>query len=214
MKLWAIVPVKSIKLGKSRLVDVLPNDARMELSRSLVKRTLETLSDVSQIDRILVVSKDDEVLRLANEYGAMAVWEEERNPDLNRALQQATSVATCYSVEAVLVLPTDLPLISSNELKKFISCIGCPPEMIIAPDRRAEGTNALLLNPYHAFRYEFGQHSFFSHVVQAQRKGLRVSIYTSPAFQFDLDLPEDLTLLQSSGVSLPFMRLCYYKDAK
>ncbi|MEJ5202222.1 MAG: 2-phospho-L-lactate guanylyltransferase, partial [Anaerolineales bacterium] len=209
MKLWAIVPIKSIKQGKSRLSDALSDSERMELNYELVRKTLGTLNEVSQIERILVVSKDHEVLSLADEYGTMTVWEKGKKPNLNHALQQATSIAASYGAQAVLVLPTDLPLISSDEIRKLITYTGCPPEMIIAPDRKNEGTNALILNPHDIMKYEFGQNSFYSHISQAQRKGVRVSIYTSPALQLDLDLPEDLNLLQSSGLPLPFMRLCY-----
>lgn len=209
MKLWAIVPIKSIKQGKSRLSNTFSDSERIELNYGLVRKTLETLNEVSQIERILVVSKDCDVLSLVDKYGAMTVWEKGKEPNLNHALQQATSFAASYGAQAVLILPTDLPLISSAEIRKLITHTGCPPEMIIAPDRKNEGTNALILNPHGTIKYEFGPNSFYSHLSQAQRKGVRISIYTSPAFQLDLDLPEDLTLLQSSGVSLPFMHLCY-----
>lgn len=208
MKLWAIVPVKPMGQAKSRLAGVLSDDARRALSYELIKRTLEAVSDVPEIERVLIISKDHDVLRLANTYGAMMVWEKGQLPDLNRALRQATSVAADGGAEAIMVLPTDLPLITCNEIRNFIASIRRPPEIIIAPDRRREGTNALLLNPYDILEYQYGEKSFQAHVLQAQEKEVGVSVYVSPVFQFDLDLPEDLRLLQSSEISLSLLSVC------
>ncbi len=209
MKVWAIVPIKSLRQGKSRLREVLSDDDRMELNRKLINRTLEMLTNTSLIERILVISKDSDILRMAVKYGAMTIWEEGATPDLNCALHQATLVATSYCAKAIMVLPTDLLLISSQEIDKLLSHIESPPEIIIAPDCKYEGTNALILNPPGILDYEFGKNSYHSHIAQAKKKGIRASIYISQAFQLDLDLPEDLALLQSSGISLPGRILCY-----
>lgn len=210
MKLWAIVPVKSMKQAKSRLAGVLSDEARVALNYGLIMRTLGAIINVPEIERILIISKDHGVLRLAKKYGAMMVWEEGRPPDdLNHALQQATSVAVDCGAEAIMILPTDLPLLSGDEIRNFIANIGCPPEIIIAPDRRREGTNALILNPCGILKYQYGEKSFQAHVSQAQEKGVRISVYVSPVFQLDLDMPEDLRLLQSSGISLPLLPVCH-----
>ena len=46
MTLWAIVPVKPLRYGKSRLAGTLTEDQRTELNRALLQHTLETLSEL------------------------------------------------------------------------------------------------------------------------------------------------------------------------
>ena len=64
MTIWAIVPVKPIQRAKSRLAKVLSRDERATLSRQLLKNTLDTLSEVTQVERTLVISRDSEVLSM------------------------------------------------------------------------------------------------------------------------------------------------------
>jgi len=96
----------------------------------------------------------------------------------------------------VLILPADLPLISSSDIQDFISHSGKPPEIVISPDRREEGTNALLVSPPGIIDYQFGPGSFQKHIQQAQRSSLRVDVCKIMSIGLDLDLPEDLELLK------------------
>ena len=69
MTLWAIVPVKPLRRGKSRLADVLSLNERTDLNRHLLENTLDTLKDIPEIEHVLVVSRDSEALAMARETG-------------------------------------------------------------------------------------------------------------------------------------------------
>ncbi len=58
MSMWAIVPVKPLRHGKSRLSGVLSEEARTELNISLLSHTLNVLNQVEEISNTLVVSRD------------------------------------------------------------------------------------------------------------------------------------------------------------
>lgn len=195
MTVWAIVPVKPLRRAKSRLSDVLSRDEREELSKRLLIQTLEVLDQVTGIDKTLVVSRDSQALSLARGFGARTVTERGR-PRLNTALVRATLVASGYGVAGVLVLPSDLPLISKEAVEKLIFLAGNPPVAVIAPDRRGSGTNALLVSPPDLIEYEFGVDSFERHVALAEEAGARVEICDLPSLRLDLDDPEDLELLR------------------
>lgn len=195
MTLWAIVPVKPLRRGKSRLGGVLTEEERTVLNVSMLGQTLTLLSSVPEIDQTLVVSRDPAALALAREYHAKTV-QEESSPQLNTALTRATILAHVYSTEGVLILPADLPLVQPEDIRQVISLAKAPPVVVICPDRRRDGTNALLVNPAGLIHYAFGPGSFNKHVALAQKAGARVEILENEAIGLDLDLPEDLDLIR------------------
>jgi len=194
MTLWAIVPVKPLRRGKSRLSGVLSEDERTALNQSMLVNTIKTLKAVPEIDIILVVSRDPSALALAREYEARTVLED-GSPELNTALRRAAKVAQTYQAHEILVLPADLPLIRPSDVQNFIAHSGHPPEVIIAPDRRRDGTNALYINPADLIDFSYGEGSFNLHIEKAKTAAARVEIVEDAAFALDLDLPEDLDYL-------------------
>jgi 2-phospho-L-lactate guanylyltransferase len=203
MTIWAIVPVKPLQRAKSRLAKVLNRDERASLSRQLLEHTLDILSDISQVERTLVVSRDSEALAIARSHGARTV-SEWGSPKLNKALVRASLVARGHGVSAVLVLPADLPLLSQQDIEKLIAASGKPPEVILAPDRRGTGTNAILSSPPGLIDYDFGPDSFQQHIEQAKAAGARVEICKLPSLELDLDVPDDLEALQKELIKFDF----------
>jgi 2-phospho-L-lactate/phosphoenolpyruvate guanylyltransferase len=191
MTIWAIVPVKPLRRGKSRLAGTLSEDERTHLNQLLLEHTLKTLADLKEIEQVLVVSRDPAALALAREHGARTV-REAGSPQLNTALKRATVVAQLYTTQGVLVLPADLPLITREDILALVERAKKPPVVVIAPDLREEGTNALLICPAGLIEYDFGPGSFQRHCERAQQAGARLEIVTLPSLGLDLDLPEDL----------------------
>ena len=195
MSLWAIVPVKPLRRGKSILSSVLSEDERTLLNYSMLDNTLKALKTVPEIAQILVVSRDPAALALARNHGSRTV-QEDGNPGLNTALKRATVVAKLYSARGVLIIPADLPLITEKEISELIGRLGNPPELIISPDRRGNSTNAMLLSPADLFEFRFGPGSFVYNIQMAKKIGCRVDVCQLEAFSLDIDLPEDLDLLR------------------
>ena len=194
MTLWAIIPVKPLKRGKSRLSSILSETERTTLNQSMLVNTLKTLKSISEIETVLVVSRDPSALAIARDFDARTVLED-GNPELNTALRRASMVAKAYHANEILVLPADLPLIKTEHLLEFLGYGTKPPEMIIAPDRRQDGTNALYINPADLIDFYYGSGSFSMHVDAAKKKNARIKIVETEEFGLDLDLPEDLEKL-------------------
>ncbi|MFZ5819225.1 MAG: 2-phospho-L-lactate guanylyltransferase [Chloroflexota bacterium] len=194
MTLWAIVPVKPLRRGKSRLASALSEDERTHLNRLLLEHTLTTLAGLKEVEQVLVVSRDPHALTIAREHGARTV-RENGSPHLNTALTRATVVAQVYASRGVLVLPADLPLLARDDILALIARATDPPVVVIAPDRHEKGTNALLISPANLIEYNFGDNSFKRHCERARKAGARLEIVSLPSLALDLDLPEDLALL-------------------
>ncbi|HSJ89160.1 MAG TPA: 2-phospho-L-lactate guanylyltransferase, partial [Anaerolineales bacterium] len=191
MTLWAIVPVKPLRRGKSRLAGALSEEERTELNRNLLQNTLKTLAEIKELEEVLVISRDPAALTIARNYGARTV-REDGQPELNTALKRATVIAQVYAIRGVLVLPADLPLISREDVQTLIQRAIDPPVIVIAPDRHGTGTNALLISPSGLIEYDFGENSFQRHCERARNAGARLEIVNLPSLGLDLDLPEDL----------------------
>jgi 2-phospho-L-lactate guanylyltransferase len=191
MTLWAIVPVKPLRRGKSRLAEVLTQDERKDLNRSLLAHTINTLAAIPEIEHVLVISRDPEALALAREHGARTVLENGA-PGLNVALAKATIVAKNYITQGVLIVPADLPLLTVEDVRAMLERAKQPPVVVVAPDRRRHGTNALLVCPVGLIGYDFGPDSFQRHCEHARQAGARLEICELPSLALDVDLPEDL----------------------
>ena len=203
MTLWAIVPVKPLRRGKSRLAGALSEKERTELNESLLQHTLKTLKSLKEVEQVLVVSRDPHALTVARQHGARTV-RENGQPLLNTALMRATVVAQVYATRGVLILPADLPLISEEDVLTLIERAVDPPVVVIAPDRHRKGTNALLLSPSGLIDYDFGENSFEKHCQLAKEAGARLEIVDLPTLGLDLDLPEDLEIVKELEKTITF----------
>lgn len=197
MTLWAIVPVKPLRRGKSRLADVLTQDERTDLNRRLLAHTLDTLTAIPEIENVLVISRDQAALALARDHG-VKTYQEGKALQLNGALNLATVVVSQYATHGVLVVPADLPLITPEDVRAMLERAKNPPVVVVAPDRRREGTNALLVCPVGLIKYEFGPGSFQRHCDHALKAGARLEVCELPSLALDMDLPEDLEMVSET----------------
>ena len=196
MTFWAIVPVKPLRRGKSRLAGVLTEEERLDLNSQLLIHTVDTLKEISEIEHVLVVSRDQAALSLARAHGARTV-QENGAPELNIALTRATIVAKRYATRGVLIIPSDLPLISQEDVYAMLELVKDPPVVIVVPDRKKEGTNALLVCPVGLIEYDYGPDSFERHCQRARQAGARLEICELPSLALDMDVPEDLELVSN-----------------
>jgi 2-phospho-L-lactate guanylyltransferase len=110
--------------------------------------------------------------------------------DLNRALEQACRHAIEKNVQAIAVLPSDLPDIAAGDIAALRDALGPAPSCVIAPDTSEQGTNALALSPPSADLFRFGPCSFAAHLRAAAARGYRTQILRRPGLAHDLDTPE------------------------
>jgi len=188
--IWAIVPVKPLRRAKSRLARALKAEQRAALARSLFARTLDVLSSVERIAGVVVVTSDLTVQDIARAKHAVPLAETDAG--LNAAIAQACEWIGNRQATAALIIPTDLPLLAASDLEALIDLAYEPACIVIAPDRRDEGTNALLLRPAQVMQPAFGVSSFETHCARAAQHGIPRRIYRSATIGLDLDAPADL----------------------
>lgn len=209
MSLWVIIPVKPLGRAKSRLSVVLSPEERRDLAEKLLRRVLGVVREVPSIAGSLVISRDSKALSIAREYGAYTV-QESGAPELNNALMRATQVVASWNGGAVLILPADLPLVTSEDIVAMHEMGRTGPTVVIATDQHHDGTNAMLVRPPGLVPYLYGPGSFERHKMAAAMADADVKVYESHRLELDIDLPEDLQIYQefvrdNDEISMPIV---------
>jgi 2-phospho-L-lactate guanylyltransferase len=194
-RIVAVVPVRSLRHGKTRLSPVLGKEARETLQRAIADRVVTAAVDSGLIETILVVSPESEALEWAGQCGpvVVAVAQPERRPGLNGAIDAGREWALDRGASTLVSLFADLPLIVPHDIRGLMAR---NEPVVLGADRRGEGTNALLLRLAgrgSEFRFAFGDGSLAKHLKEARRLGLNATLYDAPGIAFDLDTPDDWT---------------------
>jgi 2-phospho-L-lactate guanylyltransferase len=192
-RIVAVVPIRSLRHGKTRLSPVLSKVARETLLRGIADRVVTAAVDSGRIETILVVSPEAETLDWAAGFGpaVVAMPQPEHRAGLNGAIDAGRAWALDHGASALVSLFADLPLIMPDDIRGLVDRT---EPVVLGPDRRGEGTNALLLRLAERgpeFRFAFGDGSLVKHLDEARRLRLNAAMHEAPGIAFDLDTPDD-----------------------
>lgn len=190
MTIRAVVPMKSLRGGKSRLAPQLGDAQRYQLNRRLLRRTVHACLQAPELAHCLVVSACAETLAFAHSLGAATLVETNAG-GLNGALEQAADHHLANGGGALLVVASDLPLIESHALAEVVVAGTAGHSVVIGTDRGATGTNVLLLRDPRGFKFCFGLNSCRAHVEQARALGQASIVHHDIRLAFDLDTIAD-----------------------
>jgi 2-phospho-L-lactate guanylyltransferase len=169
----ALVPVKALPRGKSRLAGVLDEDARGDLVLFLLRRVVNACHEAGL--EVCVVSPDAEVHAAARALGADAL--DDGGRDLSASVGLA--LERHASAPGVVVLAADLPHVTAADVRELIA--HAQPLALVAA---ADGTtNAIAASPPAAFRPSYGPGS------AARHGGTRLRLV---GIERDVDTPDDL----------------------
>jgi 2-phospho-L-lactate guanylyltransferase len=202
------VPVKSLAGAKRRVAPDLTPLERGALTLAMLEDVLDAAQAVTGW-QTWVVSPDEVVLEIAVRRGATSVPEEK--PPLASAIRQVERLATEREVDALAVLPGDLPLITTEALTVALRTLG---PVVLAPSHDEAGTNLLLRRPPKAIPARFGPQSFRRHLDQAEARGLPAAVVDRRELSFDLDLPSDILTLLATGRRGRARQVCLEMDLR
>jgi 2-phospho-L-lactate guanylyltransferase len=187
---WVIVLVKDLDQAKQRLGDVLDPKARRALARRNAERAIRASAAG---DHRLVVGGSAEVREIAERLGVDAVIER-RQDGQNTAAKRGIAHALKSNARAVLILSSDLPLVTLKSVRDMLDVAGrvATPAVVAAPAIGRGGTNALYLNPPDVISLRFGDDSLKAFRREAETKGANFAVHRSDAMALDLDEPADL----------------------
>jgi 2-phospho-L-lactate guanylyltransferase len=183
----AIVPVKRLAEGKSRLAVALGREGAERLALAMLEDVVGALRGARGVDLVAVVTPDAAVAEAAEKARARALVRDD--PGLNPAIDGA---ADELGAEATLVVLGDVAGATSEDLGALVTAIGAPaPVAAIAPARDG-GTAALARRPHAAFASRFGADSANAHRAAARAARVSCSEHALPSLALDLDDADDL----------------------
>jgi 2-phospho-L-lactate guanylyltransferase len=187
---WVIVLVKDLDQAKQRLGDVLGAKERRALAIRNAERAIKA---AAAGDHRLVIGGSAEVQEIAQGLGVEAVIER-RQEGQNVAATLGIAHALKGNARAVLILSSDLPLVTAKAIREMLDAAGrlATPAVVAAPAIGRGGTNALYISPPDAISLHFGQDSLDAFRREAEAKGVNFAVHHSEALALDLDEPEDL----------------------
>ncbi|MBT5264565.1 MAG: 2-phospho-L-lactate guanylyltransferase [Rhodospirillaceae bacterium] len=182
----AVVPVKSPIRAKTRLGADLSQGEREGVTRAMLGDVLAALKASDRITATYVVAEDEALIP-----DGTSVILEPVNRGYDEAIAAALSDSRVSQADAILILPSDVPLVRPENIDELCesfdgTCVR------IAPDRGNGGTNGLLIQPPHLMATSFGSGSFERHLAAAREIADRVEILTLPGLALDIDTPQDL----------------------
>lgn len=190
---WVIVPIKDFDSAKERLRPAMGTKSRRQLARRTARLAVTA---AAAGDRVLVVTGSEEVGEMAKEWGA-SVLLEQREDGQNAAAERGIANARAGGAEAVLLLSSDLPLVTPDAVRSMLQVAGKqrPPVVVAVPAIGRGGTNALYLRPPDAVAMHFGDDSLAKFQEDAESRGVSFIVHHSDAIALDLDEPSDLERL-------------------
>jgi len=193
MRTVAILPVKTFGRAKQRLTGGFSN--RPELAAAMVADVLHALSQVPELDEVIVVTAEPGAT------GTRAVIVHDPvEAGQSAAALRGIDAALERGAERVLLVPGDCPALDPGEVSALLAH---DAGVVIVPDRHGEGTNALLLAPPDVMEPAFGEGSFARHTARAQAAGAALQVAEVRSLGLDVDTPDDLAALRRALAARP-----------
>ena len=194
MSTWVVVLIKDFNSAKERLQPALGPRSRRALARKNAKLAVRA---ASAGDHVLVVAGSEQVADLAAKWGAEVLLEP-RAEGQNVAARRGINRAIEQGAEAVLVLSSDLPLVTAEAVRRLLDegARHVSPVVVAAPAVGRGGTNALYLRPPDSIGLHFGDDSLAKFRHEAETRSVAFVVHQSDAMALDVDEPADLDRLR------------------
>ncbi len=194
-----IIPIKSLKDGKKRLESFLTSQQRKALILTLLKNVLNATAKAQLSNHTLLVTPDSKIIEITKKWNLsnLEYLVEYASNGTNQAVQLAIDWCASKQISSILIIPADIPLVSSDDIDELIKMGKNKFPIVLVPSQRRDGTNAFYLRPPNLVKVWYGPNSFQKNLDTISKQKLPYIILEKPAFALDIDLKEDLEQLYS-----------------
>ena len=200
MEIVAIVPVKEFSKAKTRLAKVLSREARIELSKAMLKDVILALASNCEVKQIIITTPNKDMNEITALSSKIKVLHDNGVGQLPALRKSLNYVLNMFNPNAILITVADLPSIKPWDISHVIHLAQTYNSVVLAPSADG-GTNIMIQHPPAIINLKYGPMSFRKHVEEARKKKIFVKTYLSETTLIDLDTPEDLKQVVNSNTS-------------
>ncbi|MBM3904973.1 MAG: 2-phospho-L-lactate guanylyltransferase [Thaumarchaeota archaeon] len=193
MQIASIIPVKTFSKAKSRLG--LSQDKTEQLCKIMLEEVLSAISQ-SQINKTIIISRDESALEIAKKYDTVQIYEEKEN-GVNAAVALSEKYLLENNFDASVVFPQDIPLIRAQDIDELIR-YQKTPQLIVVPSRKFDGTNALLRSPINIMETHYDEDSYKIHLTTAKSRNIPTRFALISRIMWDVDDGTDIEFIMSN----------------
>jgi len=191
---WALVPVKSPTLAKTRLSSLLSPSEREQLQWAMLQDVLDQLQASKWLFGVAIVCPDPRIQALVSARGIRVIGDESMSAGLNSAVAHGVNQLRASGADLLTVIPGDVPLLKAADIDRAILSMVQENTMVVVPDHNREGTNALAFWADRVPEFQFGKNSFQLHL--EDRRSGPVRALPLASITRDIDCPDDLAALR------------------
>ncbi|MHB8601879.1 MAG: 2-phospho-L-lactate guanylyltransferase [Nitrosotalea sp.] len=193
-RIGAIIPVKTFSRAKTRLS--LSPEKTDKICRLMLESVLKTVSQSDVIEKIVLVSKDENALEIGKKFGAHGIYDESEN-GVNSAVLLADNYFTQEGFEGTMVFPQDIPLIAPEDIRTLYQMRTSGRCVLVVPSRKFDGTNALFRTPPSVMETHYDEDSYKIHLNTAEKRSASSAMALIRRMMLDIDDQSDLRFILS-----------------
>jgi 2-phospho-L-lactate guanylyltransferase len=182
-----VIPIRAFALGKARLAEELDPIERAALGRRLAEQVVAAASGLET----LVVSSDTDVRGWADHLRLSVIDDPGSLDDAAHAGRAWFATRGC---NRVVIAHGDLPFARTFAV---VARDESQPIVAVVPCHRDDGTPVLSVPVEVDFKFAYGPGSFRRHAAEARQRGLALRVVRDQSLAFDVDLPDDLSMLKA-----------------
>lgn len=194
MQIAAIIPVKTFSKAKTRLG--LPQEKTELFCKEMLNEVLSTISQ-SQINKIVVISRDESAFQIGKKYNAVCIHEE-NELGVNAAVSLAEKYLIENNYEVSVVFPQDIPLMQPDDVNNLLAFQKRRKSLLVVPSRKFDGTNALLRTPPDVMETHYDEDSYKIHLTTAKSRGIYTSFVLIHRIMLDVDDSSDIGYIMNN----------------
>ena len=194
--MWIVLPVKAFDLAKQRLADALNKAQRAQLAQAMFADVVAALQQCADVERIVVVSADQQVLEKAQQLQLIALAESPQCQGLNAAITEALDYVYQQGQQQALVLHADIPLVTAADISQLCQRYKAGQVSLVS-DAAADGSNALILPLPLTFPLAYGINSAAAHKAACLKAGIVCEELSLVNLQLDIDNNDDLAVFKA-----------------
>ena len=152
----------------------------------MLEEILQVITEAKSIDDVVLVSKDESAFGIGKKFNCIEIADDKES-GVNNAVSLANEFLTKHDYDCSVVLPQDIPLISTHDLDNLITFYQNKKNAIIVPSRHFDGTNALVRVPMPQMKTRYDEGSYKFQVEPLKTAKMNYSLALIHRIMIDLD---------------------------